>query len=128
MGIINIYFPSIQYEHELQKRQDALRTFAGAKFDPSTGMRKVQMPMGWEMTVLEDTPNDFDISKFELVCSVDMPSVNSIEDFDKFAEENPTYDYQSAAASPLRREVGNGDIIEINNVKHYCLTSGWKVV
>lgn len=128
MGMINIYFPTIQYEEELEKRKDALRAFAGAKFDPSTGIRKISMPMGWEMSVQEDTPNDFDISKFELVGSIDIPSVNSIEDFDKFAEANPTYNYDDATASPLRREVRNGDIIEINNVRHYCLTHGWKII
>ena len=126
MAKINYYFPKISYEQELERRHEQFQCSNIIGLDKSTGIKHSKM-MGWDIYTHEDIPNDFDITKYEIVHSEIDNSINNIDDFERMAQ-NQNHSNITNSSCNTRREFRNGDIVEIDGLKYYCLTVGWKQV
>ena len=130
MSQINYYFPKLSYEQELEERLLHLHCTNVTGLDTTTGI-KHSVIMGCDMYTHEDVPNDFDMSKYEIVYSETINDINNVNDFDMYVNtlaERKQKSHITNSSQFARREFGNGDIIEINGLKYYCLTFGWKQV
>lgn len=127
MAQVNYYYPTIAYEQELEKRKELFIHSEKTGLDESTGIKCSRAFADFRTYRHETIPNDFDMSKYELVYSETDNTINSIDDFEKQAQAN-NCSIKQYIIDQVRRDFNNGDIVEINELRYYCLTTGWKQV